>query len=176
MILVSHNIVTCKDKKYPASISQTWHDILRNDLKFTGLILTDDLSMAAIKKYTDNLSPAILAVNAGNDILLTSDYYIHLNAVTEAVKNKTISEETINTACRRVIAWKLKYLMGRKGDSNNSQDEGGISLVLIISLVIVGVIIIGIILFFLFKYVLCKAKPNDENSEQLCSLENRESN
>jgi beta-glucosidase-like glycosyl hydrolase len=176
MILVSHNIVICKDKKYPTLISKTWHDILRNDLKFTGLILTDDLSMAAIKEYNGDLSPAILAVNAGNDILLTSDYYIHLNAVTEAVKNKTISEETINTACRRVIAWKLKYLMGRKGDSDNSQDEGGISLVLIISLVIVGVIIIGIILFFLFKYVLCKAKSNDENSEQLCSLENRESN
>ena len=130
--------------------------------------------MAAIKKYTDNLSPAILAVNAGNNILLTSDYYLHLNAVIEAVKNKTISEETINTACRRVIAWKLKYLMGRKGDSDDSKDEGGTSFGLIISLVIVGVIIIGISLFFLFKYVLCKAKPNNENSEQLYSVESKE--
>ena len=76
MILVSHNIVECKDKNYPASISKTWHDILRNDLKYSGLILTDDLSMGAIKKYTNNISEAVLAVQAGNDILLTSDYYI----------------------------------------------------------------------------------------------------
>ena len=49
MILVSHNIVLCKDKKYPASLSKAWHDILRNELNYTGLILTDDLSMGAIK-------------------------------------------------------------------------------------------------------------------------------
>ena len=62
MILVSHNIVTCKDAKYPSSLSKIWHDILRNDLNFSGLILTDDLSMGAIKKYTDNISEAFLVV------------------------------------------------------------------------------------------------------------------
>ena len=50
MILVSHNIVTCRDEQYPASLSKTWHEILRNELKFSGLILTDDLSMDAIRK------------------------------------------------------------------------------------------------------------------------------
>ena len=62
MILVSHNIVTCKDKKYPVSLSKTLIDILRNDLNFSGLIFTDDLSMGAIKKYTNNVSEAVLAV------------------------------------------------------------------------------------------------------------------
>ena len=37
IVLVSHNIVTCKDGKHPASISKTWHDILRHELNFTGL-------------------------------------------------------------------------------------------------------------------------------------------
>jgi beta-N-acetylhexosaminidase len=50
MILVSHNIVLCKDKDYPASLSKIWHDILRNDLNYSGLILTDALSMDAIRK------------------------------------------------------------------------------------------------------------------------------
>ena len=85
MILVSHNIVTCKDKKYPVSLSKTWIDILRNDLNFSGLIFTDDLSMGAIKKYTNNVSEFVLAVQAGNDFLLTTDYYIHLEAVINAV-------------------------------------------------------------------------------------------
>ena len=111
MILVSHNIVTCKDKKYPASLSKTWHEILRKELNFSGLILTDDLSMGAIKKYTDNISEAVLAVNAGNDILLTSDYYKHLEAVIEAYEKGDIKEEVIDLACRRIVAWKLKYLM-----------------------------------------------------------------
>jgi beta-N-acetylhexosaminidase len=72
MILVSHNIVKCKDKNFPASISETWHNILRNELNFSGLILTDDLSMNAIKLYSGGYSPAIIAINAGNDILLTN--------------------------------------------------------------------------------------------------------
>ena len=38
MILVSHNIVTCRDEQYPASLSKTWHEILRNELNFSGLI------------------------------------------------------------------------------------------------------------------------------------------
>ena len=170
MILVSHNIVTCKDKKYPASISKTWHEILRKDLKFTGLILTDDLSMAAIKKYTGDLSPAILAINAGNDIILTSDHYSHLKAVIEAVKNKTISEEIINTACRRVIAWKLKYLMDKENGGGGAEGEnknGGNHTILFVGLIIGGIIIIGIIVFFLLKYVLCKEKSKGEITEQL---------
>ena len=123
MILVSHNIVTCKDKKYPSSLSKTWHDILRNDLNFSGLILTDDLSMGAIKKYTDNVSEAVLAVQAGNDILLTSDYYIHLEAVINAVESGEISEDIINTACRRIIAWKLKYLLNFDPDEGEESEE-----------------------------------------------------
>ena len=123
MILVSHNIVTCKDKNYPASISKTWHDILRNDLNYSGLILTDDLSMGAIKNYTGDESPAVLAVKAGNDVLLTSDYYEHLNAVINATLNNSISEEIIDKACRRVIAWKIKYLINAEKDDEKEEEE-----------------------------------------------------
>ena len=47
--------------------------------------------MDAIKKYCGELSPQILAVNAGNNVLLTRQYYEHLKAVKETVQNKTIS-------------------------------------------------------------------------------------
>ena len=77
MILISHNIVVCKDPNFPASISKIWHDILRNELNYSGLIVTDSMSMGAIKQFAKNESEAVLAVLAGNDIILTSTYYRH---------------------------------------------------------------------------------------------------
>ena len=109
MILVSHNIVECKDPKYPSSLSKEWHNILRKDLDYSGLILTDDISMGAIKKYTANESEAVLAILAGNDIILTSDFHEHYDAVIAAYKAGKIDDNLINTACRRIIAWKYKY-------------------------------------------------------------------
>ena len=172
MILVSHNIVLCKDEKYPASISKTWHDILRNELKFSGLILTDDLSMDAIKKYSGDESPAVLAFNAGNDILLTSDYKDHLSAVIKAAKNEKISIDTINKACRRIIAWKIKYLLeskenkGNNNDDNDNDNDNNDNTVLIICLVVGGIIIFGIILYFISKKFLCKSSK-EGNDKQL---------
>ena len=109
MILFSHNIVLCKDSKYPVSLSKEWHNIIRNELHYSGLILTDDISMGAIKQFTNNVSEAVVAILAGNDILLTSDYYKHLDAAIEAYNKGVIEENIINTACRRIIAWKLRY-------------------------------------------------------------------
>jgi beta-N-acetylhexosaminidase len=148
MILVSHNIVKCKDDKHPASLSKAWHDILRNELNFTGLILTDDLSMGAIKKYTDNVSEAVLAVNAGNDILLTSDYYMHYNALMKAIKDGSITEDVVNKACRRIIAWKYKYLIpGKEKEPENNHTT------LIIVSIVLGVLILGALIVFLVLYL-----------------------
>lgn len=105
-ILVSHNIVKAFDKNLPASLSPAVHTILRKDLSFNGVIMTDDLSMGAISKYTSKES-VILAVKAGNDIILTSDYKTQIPAVISAVKNKTIPMASINEATLRVIKWKL---------------------------------------------------------------------
>jgi len=160
MILVSHNIVTCKDKKYPASLSKAWHDILRNELNFSGLILTDDLSMGAIKKYTDNVSEAVLAVNAGNDILLTSDYYKHYDALILAYEEGVIKEDVINTACKRIIAWKFKYLGAKERKPNYTT--------LIIVSIVLGVLIVGALIVFLILFLKNRKKKalRDENSEE----------
>ena len=156
MILVSHNIVTCKDKKYPATLSKTWHDILRKDLNFSGLILTDDLAMGAIKKYTDDVSEAVLAVKAGNDIILTTDYYNHLEAVIQAVESGDISEEIINTACKRIIAWKLNYSLNF-GESDEvvpdtEPDKDDSKTLIIVFSVLGSVIIIGVIAFLIYWF------------------------
>lgn len=109
-ILVSHNIVECYDSKYPSSLSKPVHELLRDELGFTGIIMTDDLSMKGITNYTDGANAAVLAVNAGNDILISSDLEKDKDAVIEAIKSGTIKEETINNAVKRIIAW--KYTLG----------------------------------------------------------------
>lgn len=157
MILVSHNIVLCKDKKYPASLSKAWHDILRNELNYTGLILTDDLSMGAIKKYTDNISEAVLAVNAGNDILLTSDYYKHYDALMKAADDGKITEETVDKACKRIIAWKFKYLNAKEREPNYTT--------LIIVASVLGVLILGAVILFLILWLKNRKKKDSENLE-----------
>ena len=178
MILISHNIVTCKDPDYPASISKIWHNILRNDLSYSGIIITDDLSMQAIQKYSGNYSPAIIAVNAGNDIILTSQFHEHLSAVMEAVKNGTISDDTIYKACRRIIAWKLKYLINDENeeeeeDDDDEDDDNNTSL--IICLTIVGVVVLMIFIFLILKfYVFKKNKSKGTIDESLTAVENND--
>ena len=76
MIMFSHNIVHSIDGDYPASISKKVHDLLRNTYGYTGIIITDSLSMGAIAKYATNVSAGVLAVEAGNDIILTSTFCI----------------------------------------------------------------------------------------------------
>ncbi|MDR3552378.1 MAG: glycoside hydrolase family 3 N-terminal domain-containing protein [Clostridia bacterium] len=105
-ILVSHNIVQCMQKGVPASLSPAVHRILRNDLHFTGVIMTDDLSMGAIKDYTDNQDPAVAAVLAGNDMLMTDDFQQGYDAVLKAVNAGVISKEQIDRAVFRILAWK----------------------------------------------------------------------
>jgi beta-N-acetylhexosaminidase len=105
-ILVSHNIIECMDKGVPASLSLAVHQILRNTLHFTGVIMTDDLSMDAIKDYTHNTDPAVKVVLAGNDMLMMTDFQEGYYSVLEAVKTGVIPQEQLSKAVFRILAWK----------------------------------------------------------------------
>lgn len=107
-ILVSHNIVQCMDGELPASLSPAVHDILRSELGFDGVIMTDDLIMEAITDYTGGENAAVLAVQAGNDMLVSSDFVTQYNAVLAAVQDGTISQERIRESAVRVIRWKME--------------------------------------------------------------------
>lgn len=111
-ILVSHNIIKCIDSEYPATLSERIvTGELRNKLNFSGIIITDDLSMGAVSSYVDDNSAAVLAINAGNDLIITSDFVNMYNSVITAVKAGKIKRETIDTAVRRILAWKSFYNM-----------------------------------------------------------------
>lgn len=105
-VLVSHNIVKAMDPEAPASLSHNVHKILREDLGFNGVIVTDDLAMGAIKQYLPDASVAVTAVQAGNDLLICTNYGEQLPKVVEAVRNGIISEERVNESVTRILNWK----------------------------------------------------------------------
>lgn len=107
-ILVCHNIVSCMDGTLPASLSPAVHQVLREELGFGGVVMTDDLVMQAITDYTGDADAAVLAVQAGNDMLISSDFVTQYNAVLAAVQNGTISETAIRDSAVRVLRWKIE--------------------------------------------------------------------
>lgn len=105
-VLVSHNIMTAVDDSLPASLSPAVHDLLRTELDFDGVVMTDDLAMDAVAAYAEGGAVAVMALQAGNDLVITTDYRSQIPKAIEAVKTGTLSEETIHTSCRRVLQWK----------------------------------------------------------------------
>lgn len=107
-ILVSHNIVKSMDETLPASLSAKVNKIIRKELNFDGVVMTDDLKMDAIKEYIGDSSSAVLAVKAGNDLIIASNFEVQIPSVLEAVKAGEISEERIDEAVIRILIWKLE--------------------------------------------------------------------
>ena len=109
-VLVSHITMTAVDSNAPASLSKPVHQLLRRDLHFKGVIITDDLAMDAIKEYAKqtNQNVAVLAVEAGNDMLLTNDYHTDIPAIKQAVANGTISVHQLNQSVTRILRLKAK--------------------------------------------------------------------
>ena len=112
MIMVNHNIITCLDDEKPASLSAPVHQLLRDELHYSGLIVTDALTMGAVMQYTDDRTAAVQAILCGNDLIAigrSADYPALRDEVLSAVQNGTISETTLNDAVRRVLACKYAY-------------------------------------------------------------------
>ena len=94
-VLVSHNIMTAVDGDLPASLSPKVHGLLRTDLGFDGVVMTDDLAMEAVAAYSADGAVAVMALEAGNDLVITTDYRTQIPKVLEALESGALSEETI---------------------------------------------------------------------------------
>ena len=109
-VLVSHNIVTCMDADLPASLSPAVHRVLREACGFEGIAITDDLAMDAVQAYAKNGAVAVMALQAGNDMIITTDYRTQIPAVIAAVQDGTLDESVIDNACLRVLHCKDTFL------------------------------------------------------------------
>ena len=107
MVLVSHNIVECMDPDQPASISPAVHDVLRDQLGFGGVIVTDDLAMEGIRDFVSDDKAAVMAVLAGNDLLCCTDFETQIPAVIQAVENGQISQDRLDESVGRILKMKI---------------------------------------------------------------------
>ena len=97
----------------PATLShKVLSGLLREEMGFEGIIITDCLEMHAISKPYGVAEAAVRAVEAGADLILVShtlqDQVTALEAIVEAVRTGRISEEVIHQAVERIMTWKRK--------------------------------------------------------------------
>ena len=113
MIMVAHiSLPNITGDDTPCSLSHLMiSDYLRNDMGYDGIVITDALNMDAVTNIYDNKTMAVMAVDAGNDILLMPRNIKDAHdAIFDAISEGTITEERINESVRRIIKAKL-YLM-----------------------------------------------------------------
>lgn len=104
-VMVSHVTASAVDEDgVPSSLSKTViTDILRDELGFDGVIITDALNMTAITDYYTSQEAAVKAIEAGADMLLMpEDFNAAYDALLAAVQDGTISEERIDESLRRI--------------------------------------------------------------------------
>lgn len=105
-VMVSHNIVKCFDPDCPASLSFPIHAYLREKLGFKGVIITDSLTMNAVRQFTNGADPCVRALLCGNDMIITAAYEEGYERICDAVNNGYIPEERLNDAVCRILEMK----------------------------------------------------------------------
>lgn len=116
VIMVSHIILNEVDSSNPASLSKiVISDLLRKDMGFDKVVITDDMSMGAITSIMSIEEACIKSIEAGCDILLLGNAYEEIEQVINSIKlklyNGEISEEQINKSVKRILELKKKYNM-----------------------------------------------------------------
>ena len=109
MIMLSHITMTnATSDDLPASLSKELiSQKLKGELGYKGIVITDALNMGAIEKHYGAEEAAVMAFEAGNDILLMpSDFVSSYNGILKAVESGRISEEMINETVLRILRFK----------------------------------------------------------------------
>ncbi len=114
MIMVTHVILSAIDPTMPSSLSPIIvNGILRNELGYNGVIITDNLWMQGVSSKYPLGQAAVLAVMAGDDLLEGAwnayELKLMIDAVKQAVANGTISQNRINQSVRRLLTLKAQY-------------------------------------------------------------------
>lgn len=126
-VMVGHILLPKIDSKYPSSMSyEIVTNILRKDLGFNGLVVSDDMTMGAITENYSIEEASIKAINAGMDLLLVCQKYENtenvLKALKEAALNGTISKERLDNALYNIISIKKKYISNKEYDNDITID------------------------------------------------------
>lgn len=113
-IMIAHILLRAIDPEYPSSLSYTIiTKVLREQMKFEGVVFSDDLTMGAILDNYDIGEAAVRAISAGSDVVLvchnSENAQKALLALEDAVKTGYISEERLEQSVYRILKLKEKY-------------------------------------------------------------------
>ncbi|MCI0711968.1 MAG: glycoside hydrolase family 3 protein [Chloroflexi bacterium] len=103
------------EENLPASLSPTMIGILRNELGFDGVIMTDAFDMGAIQKNFEVTDAAVMAIQAGVDMIAMgpnmafNKQKLIIDHIHSAVETGQISEERLNASVERILRLKEKY-------------------------------------------------------------------
>lgn len=123
LIMVGHVTYTGLDPERPASLSPVIvKNLLREHMGYEGLIITDALGMQAISKTYSSGEAAVLAIQAGHDLLLMPAHFKNaLKGVLEAVARGEIAESRIDESVKRILQFKDSFLAHEAGLMFNEQ-------------------------------------------------------
>lgn len=107
-VMISHNIIACLDASLPASLSPAIYQLLRSEVGFEGVAITDDLDMAAVAAYVQEGNAVIRALSAGADMVILSDPQVQIPQVQQALQSGQLSWERLREGALRVLIWKLE--------------------------------------------------------------------
>lgn len=112
-IAVARNLIINDVDSRAVSVSRDWiRDILREDLGYSGVVMTEDLSLLAASDGSTVSELAISAIRAGADLIYTgTDAKAAIQAVEAAVKDGSITEEMIDQSVTRILSLKNEYEM-----------------------------------------------------------------
>ena len=111
MVMTAHVLVPSLDERNPATLSSSILGILRTEMRFEGLIVTDSMGMEALKKERTMEEAAIEAFNAGADILLfgadrghkETEHFDMYEALLDACRKGTITSGRLDEAVGRIL-------------------------------------------------------------------------
>lgn len=114
VVMVAHILLPELDQTNPSSMSKAvMTDLLRKQLRFKGVIITDDMTMGAITEHFDIGQAAVESVKAGSDIILVGHDYNNvvkiISSLKTTVQNGEISEQRLNESIERIIQLKRNY-------------------------------------------------------------------
>lgn len=114
VVMVAHILLKKIDSEKPASMSKAIiADILREDLGFHGVVITDDMTMGAISKNYNIGTAAVSAVDAGADIILVGHQYENaiaaFNGIKKGIAEGIIGMDRLDESVYRILSLKNKY-------------------------------------------------------------------
>jgi len=106
-VMITHTVMTAIDPDHPASMSPAVVSLLRDEMGFEGVTVSDGMDMGAIKPYSGGRNVCVAAFLAGVDLMCTpGDGRAAFAALLEAVNDGTIAPEKLDEAVARILTWK----------------------------------------------------------------------